>query len=164
MTESGCKKKKMISLQKEDFAFLEKLLKACGDFTFFLGQKWLHISIAHCHPKSLHIFIFRNQGNRNKFRKPISLRGWLLTLWTTSRPRRYGSPASENLAERPDSTFSLVWGQMHRRLHSPGLEEKTSAKYITKLHVSLEKDVRVFYLKLYFLRLCCPSVSWHRQL
>lgn len=78
-------------------------------------------------------------------------------------PRPLGSPATEDLGEAK-SCFSPGLGPDIYGVALCQVGRKDVAWYITELYVSFEKDARMLYLKLCFLRLCYPSVSWHRQL
>lgn len=62
--------------------------------TFLGGPEWLK-RIAHSQPKSLHIFIFRNQGNRNRFPKTLSLRGWCMVSPSASWTSCHRGPRGE---------------------------------------------------------------------
>lgn len=93
--------------------------------------------------------------------QPCSGRVWYISHLRLPGP--LGSASTEDLGEAK-SYFSPRLGP---DIHGGTLcwvGRKDIACYITELYVSLEKDARMLYLKLCFLRLCYPSVSWHRQL
>lgn len=86
----------------------------------FLGRpEWLK-RIAHSQPKSSHIFMFRNQGNRNRFPKTLGLRGWCMVSPSASWTSCHRGPGV-----KPSPAFFLIWGQTQTMLPSPELEGKT---------------------------------------